>query len=93
VRAIGEHPFLVVKQLWGHAKVRYRGIAKNLAQMYALFGLGNLHRPVESVGEVRPQSCETRASDDETAGSDDTKQRKRLARRSQQSLSPHSLRK
>jgi IS5 family transposase len=44
VRAIGEHPFLVVKQLWGHATVRYRGIAKNLAQMYALFGLANLHR-------------------------------------------------
>ena len=44
VRAIGEHPYLVVKQLWGHAKVRYRGIAKNLAQMTVLFALGNLHR-------------------------------------------------
>ena len=44
VRAIGEHPYLVVKQLWGHAKVRYRGIAKNLAQMTMLFALGNLYR-------------------------------------------------
>jgi len=44
VRALGEHPFLVVKRLWGHAKVRYRGIAKNLAQMYTLFGLANLFR-------------------------------------------------
>jgi transposase, IS5 family len=44
VRAIGEHPYLVVKQLWGHAKVRYRGIAKNLAQMTVLFALGNLYR-------------------------------------------------
>jgi len=44
VRAIGEHPYLVVKQLWGHAKVRYRGIAKNLAQMTVLFGLANLYR-------------------------------------------------
>lgn len=44
VRAIVEHPFLVVKRLWGHAKVRYRGIAKNLAQMYALFALANLYR-------------------------------------------------
>ena len=44
VRAIVEHPFLVVKQLWGHAKVRYRGIAKNLAQMYMLFGLANIYR-------------------------------------------------
>jgi IS5 family transposase len=44
VRAIGEHPYLVVKRLWGHAKVRYRGITKNLAQMHALFGLANLYR-------------------------------------------------
>jgi IS5 family transposase len=44
VRAIGEHPYLVVKRLWGHAKVRYRGIAKNLAQMEVLFGLANLFR-------------------------------------------------
>ena len=44
VRAVVEHPFLVVKRLWGHAKVRYRGIAKNLAQMTMLFGLANLYR-------------------------------------------------
>jgi len=44
IRAIVEHPFLVVKRLWGHAKVRYRGIAKNLAQMNALFALANLYR-------------------------------------------------
>jgi IS5 family transposase len=44
VRATVEHPFLVVKRLWGHAKVRYRGIAKNLAQMSTLFGLANLYR-------------------------------------------------
>jgi IS5 family transposase len=44
IRAVVEHPFLVVKRLWGHAKVRYRGIAKNLAQMHTLFGLANLYR-------------------------------------------------
>ena len=44
VRATVEHPFLVVKRLWGHAKVRYRGIKKNLAQMLTLFGLANLYR-------------------------------------------------
>jgi len=44
VRAVVEHPFLVVKRLWGHAKVRYRGIAKNLVQMNALFALANLYR-------------------------------------------------
>lgn len=44
VRAVVEHPFLVVKRLWGHAKVRYRGIRKNLAQMNTLFALANLYR-------------------------------------------------
>jgi transposase, IS5 family len=44
IRAVVEHPFLVVKRLWGHAKVRYRGIAKNLAQMTTLFALANLYR-------------------------------------------------
>ena len=44
VRATVEHPFLVVKHLWGHAKVRYRGIRKNLAQMYMLFALANVYR-------------------------------------------------
>ncbi len=44
VRATVEHPFLVVKRLWGHTKVRYRGIKKNLAQMYSLFALANVFR-------------------------------------------------
>lgn len=58
VRATVEHPFLVVKRLWGHAKVRYRGIAKNLAQMYTLFALANLYRVryrlMGALGSVRP---------------------------------------
>jgi hypothetical protein len=29
VRAKVEHPFCVVKRLWGFTKVRYRGLAKN----------------------------------------------------------------
>jgi len=44
VRATVEHPFRVVKCLWGHTKVRYRGIKKNLAQMYMLFALANVFR-------------------------------------------------
>ena len=44
VRATVEHPFLVVKRLWGHTKVRYLGIAKNLAQMHTLFALANVYR-------------------------------------------------
>jgi IS5 family transposase len=42
IRAKVEHPFHVVKTLFGHRKVRYRGLAKNEAQLYTLFGLGNL---------------------------------------------------
>jgi len=42
-RARGEHVFRVVKQLWGFAKVRYRGIAKNAARALASFALANLY--------------------------------------------------
>lgn len=43
IRARGEHAFHVVKRLWGHAKVRYRGLAKNTSQLFALFSLSNLY--------------------------------------------------
>ena len=33
VRAKGEHPFLVLKRIFGFAKVRYRGIAKNAERL------------------------------------------------------------
>jgi IS5 family transposase len=42
-RACCEHPFRVVKQLWGFNKTRYRGIAKNLARAHTLFALANLY--------------------------------------------------
>lgn len=42
-RARGEHPFHVVKRLWGFAKVRYRGLAKNLARAQTMFALANLY--------------------------------------------------
>ena len=43
VRAKGEHPFGVIKHLWGYSKTRYRGIAKNAAQLFSLFALANLY--------------------------------------------------
>jgi IS5 family transposase len=43
-RARGEHPFRVIKQLWGFAKVRYRGLAKNLARAQTMFALANLYQ-------------------------------------------------
>jgi len=42
VRAPVEHPFHVVKNLFRHRKLRYRGLAKNTAQLYTLFALANL---------------------------------------------------
>ena len=42
VRAFVEHPFHIVKNLFGHRKVRYRGLAKNGHQLYTLFGLANV---------------------------------------------------
>lgn len=42
-RARGEHAFHVVKRLWGFAKVRYRGIAKNAARAFSMFALANLY--------------------------------------------------
>ena len=43
-RACGEHAFRVVKQLWGFTKVRYRGLAKNLARAQTMFALANLYQ-------------------------------------------------
>ena len=42
LRAYVEHPFHVVKNLFKHRKVRYRGLAKNTAQLHTLFALANL---------------------------------------------------
>jgi IS5 family transposase len=42
VRAKVEHPFHVIKNLFRHRKTRYRGLAKNTAQLFTLFGFANL---------------------------------------------------
>jgi IS5 family transposase len=42
IRAKVEHPFRVIKRQFGHMKVRYRGLAKNTAQLHTLFALSNL---------------------------------------------------
>ena len=42
IRAKVEHPFRVIKQQFGHVKVRYRGLVKNTAQLKTLFALSNL---------------------------------------------------
>ncbi|QOK98728.1 IS5 family transposase (plasmid) [Ralstonia pseudosolanacearum] len=42
IRAKVEHPFRVIKRQFGYAKVRYRGLRKNTAQLMTLFALSNL---------------------------------------------------
>jgi len=43
IRARVEHVFAVVKRLWGFAKVRYRGLAKNAGRAFTALALANLY--------------------------------------------------
>ena len=42
-RALVEHPFHIIKNLFKHRKVRYRGLEKNTGQLRVLFALANLY--------------------------------------------------
>ena len=42
VRSRVEHPFHILKNIFKYRKVRYRGLAKNTAQLHTLFALANL---------------------------------------------------
>jgi len=42
VRSRVEHPFRMIKRQFGYTKVRYRGLAKNIAQLHMLFALANI---------------------------------------------------
>ncbi len=44
VRAKVEHPFLTLKRLWGFAKVRYRGLAKNANRAFAMLAMLNVSK-------------------------------------------------
>ena len=57
VRSKVEHPFRVIKRQFGYQKVRFKGLAKNTAQILTLFALSNLwmaRRTLLAAGEVRP---------------------------------------
>lgn len=58
LRAKVEHPFRVIKRQFGHTRVRYRGLAKNTAQLMTLFALSNLWMVrghlLKQTPEVRP---------------------------------------
>lgn len=58
LRAKVEHPFRVIKRQFGYTRVRYRGLAKNTAQLMTLFALSNLWMVrghlLKQTPEVRP---------------------------------------
>jgi len=58
VRAKVEHPFRMIKRQFGYVKTRFRGLAKNTAQLTTLFALSNLwmvrRQLLPAAGEVRP---------------------------------------
>lgn len=43
IRAKVEHPFLVIKRIFGFSKVRYRGIEKNANRLFTVAALANLY--------------------------------------------------
>lgn len=59
LRARVEHPFRVVKRQFGFVKVRFKGLAKNTAQVLTLFALANLwmarKQLLPTTGSLRPQ--------------------------------------
>jgi IS5 family transposase len=58
VRSKVEHPFRVIKRQFGYQKVRFKGLAKNTAQILTLFALSNLWMArrilLTPAGHVRP---------------------------------------
>ena len=57
VRSRMEHPFHVVKRLWGFSKVRYRGLRKNAVRAYTAFALANLYLVRKRLLSVSGASC------------------------------------
>lgn len=59
VRARVEHPFRVVKCVFGYTKTRFKGLAKNTVQIVTLFALANLYavrrKLSPTTGQLRPQ--------------------------------------
>ncbi|MCQ1550208.1 MAG: IS5 family transposase [Candidatus Accumulibacter phosphatis] len=57
IRAKVEHPFHGVKNLFHFTKSRYKGLAKNTAQLYTLFGLANLVIAKRRIFALRAQGA------------------------------------
>ncbi len=56
-RAKVEHMFRIVKCQFGYRKTRFRGLAKNIAQLKTLFGLANLYLLRKKLMQETPRNC------------------------------------
>jgi IS5 family transposase len=68
VRTRGEHPFLVIKRIFGFVKTRYRGLMKNANRLFVACALVNLFMMRRAQfaareGGVRPPFAETPKQD------------------------------
>src|SRR5690606_2775514 len=61
-RARGEHAFHVVKNLWGFAKVRYRGLMKNTTRALTAFALANLFLVRKKLMAMQPSGAQSAGS-------------------------------
>ena len=59
VRCKVEHPYRIVKNIFGFRKTVYRGLRKNLNRLHVLFASANLYMLVRAGGSLRPaqDSC------------------------------------
>ena len=58
VRAWVEHPFHIVKNLFRHKRLRYRGLLKNAAQLMSR--IRRLRRIATALADGRPRPCRGR---------------------------------
>lgn len=56
IRSKVEHVFHILKNLFHFRKVRYKGLVKNTAQLYMLFGLVNLVKAKQGLMALRTQN-------------------------------------
>ena len=54
VRCKVEHPYRIVKNIFGFRKTVYRGLSKNLNRLYVLFASANLYMLVRAGGTLPP---------------------------------------
>ena len=66
MRAKGEHPLLVLKQIFGFRKVRYRGIHKNANRLFVACGLVNLYMVRRRMLALAQGQCARRMANERT---------------------------